>query len=327
MPVSLTDNDQAILEELAVAEVHDLEQMKALFGKGHATYTKERLLRLRKAGYINVAHYGDNRHGRIGSPHIYYLAKRAVDQLALDPEARRRVLTRMRKTPDLIGATLRHNVLRSKFRTCLVLAERRGELRLNRWIQRKGLGLFGENAGGEQHEIEPDAVFTLGGERHFFLEVDGVSYPVRRAEGSRWTSVEKKLRLYESLFERDSSGRRWRLAPLEMSMFRLIFLKRASRTRNGELREQRFQSIRELFADGEFPQLRKVVRFLDEDSLTYDRLPVFEDVDGKERTIFDEEAGDAESTYVQAGSGGQGREGGEDDQGVRETRHVPGVLR
>ncbi len=292
MPTSITDNDLAIFEELAIANYHSTHTLTALFGNGKGTYVTSRLSRLVKDHFLGMTFFSDMRWGKVGSPAIYYLAEKALALVHLDPEHRHLLSQRLAKSKALQGRTLRHNILRSKFRTCLLLMSRASTWRIDRWMQHDrrfpilGYASWIEDKEQREREINPDAFFSIEAPSckafHFFLEIDMVTYAVSRSDMTQGSSIEKKLILYESLLRE-----RWRLEDLEASYFRLIFVVKASNSTNPQFKEQRVESIRAILERDEFANIRKCVRFVSECDLGFGEEIRFEDADGTTVSLFD----------------------------------------
>lgn len=283
MTIQLSQRDKAIFEELAIAIYHDTQGLHDLFSPDvkstRNSRLSKRLRELTQAGYLLRTKYRD--YAFLGT-YVYYLGKKGIDVLDVDPAIHNRLYNHSRATKELKGPTLRHNVLRSTFRISMLKSGQ-----LNKWIQeQRGFPITGEfdhpSLGTITKDVNPDAFFTLGGTHHYFLEVDMRTESVRASTSKRLGAIEKKLRLYNSLLaDTDRDGARWRLAPLRINYFKLLFLKKSSHSKNEHLNTQPFETIRALLSEPEFSHIRKAMLFLHEDSLTNGSPILAEDFAGK----------------------------------------------
>lgn len=284
MSITITKNDLEIFHELVVAEYHTLDTLNAPLRRGREGL-RSRLYQLQKGGYLQATSWNDHiRHGKIGSPNVYFLGPKSLPHLDLDPETAVRVANRVRNGDDITGANLRHSALRSQFRAALLS---RDDLALTDWIQSRRLK-FEWDIYGERGAIMPDTFFRLeqdGKRFNFFLEVDRVTYAVRRSDPDQGSDIVTKLRRYDILL--DSPEKVAMMGKLGIGLFRLIFLKPKCDSKNPVLHRQRFDTIRTAIAEENLPRVAKVVRFVDEEWLRYGELITLENSAGEQVTLFD----------------------------------------
>lgn len=154
-----------------------------------------RLRRLTQENYLTRFQVNDIPGSLIGvsRPFIYGLGPKAIDLLAPDDaEVRHELRAGIRANRDGRSLTLRHDLLRSTFHTCLVLGAKRLGLGIA-WTQDRIKGL--EHDGKHQY---PDAFFSLtkdGRNRSFVLEVDMSTANIDPSVQKR-TTIRNKMEAY-----------------------------------------------------------------------------------------------------------------------------------
>lgn len=283
-----------ILEELFLAEYHTLESLCRALAPASESRISALLGQFGRRDYIyrKPLYPRLDSRGSLVSTRVYMLGLKGLDELEMSDQIRNRARPRVRAGKDVSDRTLKHDVLRSKFRSFLLARERKGDFGISRWTLRTDLDLV-VHYNDRELRIRPDAFFSLtknGKERHYFLEVDQASYPVERSDPGAGSSIGGKFEQYASLMERDRHGQLWRLneSALDIAAFSVVHFIRevAPERRDHPLKRQRMESSKRLLERSKYSAARRFWRFLYEDELHEQHFVQLENWKGEQLDIM-----------------------------------------
>lgn len=270
----LTDRDIELMETIYRFRFANFEQLLHLFkqepSNGKYGFGKQALYRrlqlLFHNGFLKRHHYNDRPWGfGLGSPPaIYSLDTVGANFVTTDPKEIKEIKNTI-KNDDLKALTLRHDILRSQYRTWLTLAEREGLFRLITWEQGSHIKID-STINNLSVSLIPDAFFSIqvGEKRYnYFLEVDQSSSKIVPSS-YKGTSILKKVKAYWN-FRSLVKEKSW-IFPIKG--FRVIFLTKETRTAE-HLKYSRQKNIINAILEHcpEVPKTTNVFRFINEDEI------------------------------------------------------------
>jgi hypothetical protein len=283
----ITAKDLTIIRELHRTGYSNANLLSLALGvpptKYRWSYLDHRLSRLAREDYLYRKPYQPGgAFGAGGMQYAYSIGLKALDFLDLEPEEKARIASRVRNSRDMGLNRLEHDLLTTKLRAHLLELQRRNTLTLGDWFPGTEAELIGlwRNKG---YEIEPDAcaVVSIAGETfRFAIETDMVTKSVR--------TLEPKLLRYESLFEKNPKGYRFRIqdSVYRSNLLSVIHLIRDCHSGNPTLRTQRMETVKDtLERMPELKHMRKHWYFLLEGDLKTGEQIVLENYTGDTITL------------------------------------------
>ena len=274
----LNNRDLDILETIYAFRFATVEQLYWLFTEKPEALGKygfgrkalhRRLQKMFHHGYVKRHHYGDIQPGlgEGSSPAIYSLGTKGADLITSDSHEARKI-KKVIKNDDVKTPTLRHDVLRSQFRTWLLLAEREGLLRVVRWEQGTYLIIFSKLEDNCKYGIIPDSFYTIQvGDKllNYFLEVDQSSSKIVPSQ-YKGTSILKKVKVYWNYRQGIKTGDTDSL--FSIKGFRVIFLTKKT-TVPDHIKYSRQENIIDAIKENcpDIPKTTNVFRFINEDEI------------------------------------------------------------